>query len=83
MLDIQGSLVVITGLLGFFMVILGYGIWMGLDVDCGCFGPDDPETRAFHGLRSALVRDMIMMLSIFYLYWSRYWLKIVPKQLTR
>ncbi len=83
MLDIQGSLVVITGLLGLFMVILGYGIWMGLDVDCGCFGPDDPETQAFHGLRSALVRDMIMMLSIFYLYWSRYWLKIVPKQLTR
>ena len=40
-----------------FMAILGYGISMGLDVDCGCFGPEDPESKAFHGLRAALYRD--------------------------
>jgi len=81
--DIQGSLAVITGLLGLFIVILSYGIWMGFDVDCGCFGPEDPEAKVFHGIRLALVRDFILMLGIFYLYWWRYRLKIVPKHLTR
>lgn len=78
--DIKGSLTVIAGLLGLFIVILSYGIWLGLDIDCGCFGSEDPEAKTFHGLRSALVRDIIMMLGIFILYWWRYRLKIVPKQ---
>ncbi len=55
--DIRGSLAVITGLLVLFMVVLGYGIWMGLDVDCGCFAPEDLEAEAFHGLRLSLFRD--------------------------
>jgi uncharacterized membrane protein YphA (DoxX/SURF4 family) len=46
-LDLRGSLTTFAGLLLLFMLILGYGIWMGLDVDCGCFGPDDPESEAF------------------------------------
>lgn len=83
MAHIQGSLALITGLLGLFMVILSYGIWMGFDVDCGCFGPEDSEAKAFHGLRSALVRDIIMMMGICYLYWWRYRSKIVPKRITR
>lgn len=71
--DIHGSLVVITGLLLLFVAILGYGIWMGLDVDCGCFGPGDPEAEAFHGLRPALYRDMIMLTAVVFLYgWRRY-----------
>jgi hypothetical protein len=41
--DINGSLSVIAGLLGLFIAMFGYGIWIGLDVDCGCFGPEDPE----------------------------------------
>lgn len=65
--DIRWSLEVITGLLILFMMILGYGIFMGLDVDCGCFGPDDPE-QAFSGLRSALYRDFVMMMGVMYLY---------------
>jgi len=83
MAHIQGSLAVITVLLGLFIVILSYGIWMGFDVDCGCFGPEDPEAKAFHGLRSALVRDIIMMMGIFYLYWWRHRSKTVPKRITR
>lgn len=71
--DIRGSLAVITGLLVFFIVILGYGIWMGLDVDCGCFGPEDPEAEAFHGLRTALGRDIAMFFGVLFLYgWRRY-----------
>jgi uncharacterized membrane protein YphA (DoxX/SURF4 family) len=54
MIDIRGSLTAIGALLLVFMAILGYGILMGLDVDCGCFGPEDPESQAYHGLRSAL-----------------------------
>ena len=71
--DIRGSLGVIAGLLAVFIAILGYGISMGLDVDCGCFGPDDPEAEAFHGLRAALYRDLVMMAGVGFLYgWRRY-----------
>ena len=71
--DIEGSLSMIAGLLVLFIAILVYGIWMGLDVDCGCFGPDDPEAEAFHGLRLPLYRDMLMLAGIAYIYgWRRY-----------
>jgi uncharacterized membrane protein len=82
LVDIRGSLAVITGLVASFMVILSYGIWLGLDVDCGCFGPEDPESEAFHGLRSALFRDIVMMFGILYLYFWRYRKNVAPKQLT-
>jgi hypothetical protein len=71
--DIQGSLSVITGLLLIFAAVLGYGIWMGLDVDCGCFGPEDPEDKAFHGLRPALFRDILMLTAVAFLFgWRRF-----------
>jgi uncharacterized membrane protein YphA (DoxX/SURF4 family) len=71
--DIKGSLSTITGLLLMFIVIVAYGIWMGLDVDCGCFGPEDPEARAFNGLKTSLYRDLIMLAVIAFLYgWRRY-----------
>ena len=71
--DIHRSLALITGLLVLFMVVLGYGIWMGLDVDCGCFGPNDPEAKAFHGLRLSLFRDLVMLAGVFFIYgWRQY-----------
>jgi hypothetical protein len=71
--DIEGSLSVIAGLLGLFIALLAYGIWIGLDVDCGCFGPEDPEAKAFHGLKLSLLRDLIMLAGIAFLYgWRRY-----------
>jgi uncharacterized membrane protein YphA (DoxX/SURF4 family) len=70
--DLRGSLAVIAGMLLLFMAILGYGISMGLDVDCGCFGPEDPESKAFHGLRAALYRDVAMLAGGVFLYaWRR------------
>ncbi|WP_372677849.1 MauE/DoxX family redox-associated membrane protein [Desulfosarcina sp.] len=73
LLDIRGSLTVIAGLLLLFIAILGYGIRMGLDVDCGCFGSEEPEAEAFHGLRLALYRDMVMLAAVIFLYgWRRY-----------
>lgn len=44
--DIRGSLAAIAGLLAIFIAILIYGIRMGLDVDCGCFAPEEIESRA-------------------------------------
>jgi hypothetical protein len=71
--DIKGSLSMILGLLALFIAILSYGIWMGLDVDCGCFGPEEPEAKAFHGLRVTLYRDLIMLSIVTFIYgWRRY-----------
>jgi len=66
--DVRGSLPAVTGLLVLFLVILGYGIWLGLDIDCGCFGPGDPEGEAYKGLRPALYRDIVMLAGVAYLY---------------
>ena len=70
--DVRGSLAVIAVLLSLFIVILGYGIWLGLDIDCGCFGPEDPESIAYNGLRSAFYRDLAMMAVIIHLYFWRF-----------
>jgi Methylamine utilisation protein MauE len=56
-------------LLLMFIALLSYSIWMGLDIDCGCFGPEDPEYSAFHGLRAALLRDIMMFLPLVYSLW--------------
>jgi uncharacterized membrane protein YphA (DoxX/SURF4 family) len=76
--DIRGSLALIAGLLLLFMVVLGYGIWMGLDVDCGCFGPEDPEAEAFHGLRLSVFRNLVMMAGVFIIYGLRRYRFIRP-----
>jgi uncharacterized membrane protein YphA (DoxX/SURF4 family) len=67
----RGSLLLMAVLTLIFMAVLAYGIHMGLDVDCGCFGSEDPEAKAFHGLRSALFRDMCLMVGIGFLYFRR------------
>ena len=53
----------------FFIVILSYALIQGLDIDCGCFGPEDPEHRAFQGLRIAIVRDVVMIFLLLYSIW--------------
>ncbi|BBD06762.1 DoxX family protein [Desulfovibrio ferrophilus] len=70
-LDVRGSLGAILGMTLMFLVVLAYGIWLGLDVDCGCYGPGDPEGVAFHGLRQAFVRDLMLLAMIAYAYWWR------------
>ncbi len=81
--EIEGSLAAITGLLLLFIAILGYGIRMGLDVDCGCFGPDDPEAKAFHGLRSSLYRDLAMLAGVAFIYGWRRYRAIQPVKITQ
>lgn len=67
---VRGSLAVIAGMLVLFMAVLVYGISLGLDIDCGCFGPEDPE-QAYKGLRIALVRDAAMLAAVVFIYWSQ------------
>ncbi len=58
-----------VAMLLFFIALLSYSIWLGLDIDCGCFGPEDPEHTAFQGLRVALFRDVVMLLPLIYSFW--------------
>lgn len=69
--DVRGALEALSVLMLLFMGILGYGIFLGLDIDCGCFGPEDPESRAFSGLRSALYRDVGICVLMALVYVSR------------
>lgn len=80
--DVQGSLSIISGLLVLFICVLSYGLWLGLDVDCGCFGPDDPQGQAFHGLRTALLRDITMLAGAGYLYFFRIRQAVKPRPLS-
>jgi hypothetical protein len=70
--NVRGSLGLVSGLLVFFMAVVSYGIWMGLDIDCGCFGPGDLEGEAYRGLRPALYRNLILTVGIAYLYSWRF-----------
>lgn len=76
--DVRGSLAGVALLLVLFLAVLGYGIWLGLDVDCGCFGPADPESRAFPAMRAAFYRDLAMMAGVGFLYGWRRLRGIVP-----
>jgi hypothetical protein len=79
--DLRGSLSFITGLLVLFSVITSYGIGMGLDVECGCFGPQDPEADAFHGLKTTLLRDLMMLAAALFLFGWRRYRNIEPRRL--
>ncbi len=70
--DLRGSLATLAALLGLFLLVLGYALSMGLDVDCGCFGPNDPEGDAFSSIRPAFTRDLWLAAGVAYLYlWRR------------
>jgi len=76
--DLRGSLAFVALLLLIFIVVLGYGLWMGLAVDCGCFGPEAPEGRAYAGIRPALYRDFVLAGGILLLYAWRYVFRLSP-----
>jgi uncharacterized membrane protein len=57
----RGGLELTAGLLVLFMGVLAYALGMGLDIDCGCYGPSEPEREAFGAIRQALWRDAAML----------------------
>ena len=69
--DVKGSLSSYSVMLLVFIAVLAHGINMGLDVDCGCFAPGDPEGEAYHSLREALLRDVFLLVGCGYLYFLR------------
>ena len=76
LLELVGAFLLIRGrvsglwitalLMLLFIAVLSYGIWLGLDIDCGCFGPEDSESKAFSTLRTALIRDLMLCIPILY-----------------
>jgi len=70
--DVRYSLSTIAVLTLLFLAVLGYGLHLGLDIDCGCYGPGDPEAEAFSGLRDAFNRDLWMLAGVGYCYWFRW-----------
>ena len=79
LVDMRGSLAVITAMLVMFVLVLQYGILKGLEVDCGCFGPE--EIALHDSLRMALYRDLAMLAGIAFLYvtrWKRNDIKLMP-----
>lgn len=60
------ALVAALGLLLVFEGALGYGLWLGLDVDCGCFGALERV-----GIAQAFRRNLALLALAGYLYWRR------------
>lgn len=67
--NIRGSLMVIFNLLFVFILVLGYGIFNNMDIDCGCFSPE--EINAHNSLKQTLFRDLSMIVAACYLYLYR------------
>jgi uncharacterized membrane protein YphA (DoxX/SURF4 family) len=69
-LNIRGSLSVIFGMLVLFVVVLWYGILKDLNIDCGCFSPE--EIAGHDSLKRAFYRDLLMIGSVLFMYVHRY-----------
>lgn len=80
-LDRRGSLSGMLVMLLGFMCVAWYAIYMGYDIDCGCFGPGDPAAEAFSTLYQVLYRDAVMVAVIAYLYAWRHYNRFQPKSL--
>ena len=59
-------------LLCVFIVVLSYGISLGLDIDCGCFGPEDHDDTVTSSLEEARLRDLVFLVPAAYLSWFSY-----------
>ena len=78
-LDVFGALgMIVAQLLGFMGVLL-YAISLGLDVDCGCFGPEDSAGVGSGSVWEALIRDMLMFGACLLIYWQRRAAGFVPR----
>jgi hypothetical protein len=77
--EVRGSLGLITGLLALFLLVLGYAIWMEMEVDCGCFTVD--EINAQNSVKHAFLRDLVMLGAIFFLNWRHGFQKRKTKKL--
>jgi uncharacterized membrane protein YphA (DoxX/SURF4 family) len=64
--NLRGSLTVVLLLLTLFVGVLVYGIVLGLDIECGCFGP------GYHlSLKTQVAIDFGLLTWCGLVYWSR------------
>ena len=67
--EIRGSLKLVCALLMLFLTVLGFGVANHMEIDCGCFSAE--EIHAQNSLRTAFLRDLGMMGTVFYLFFWR------------
>ncbi|OPY71995.1 MAG: Methylamine utilization protein MauE [Syntrophorhabdus sp. PtaU1.Bin050] len=67
--DFRPGLYGVSGLVLLFVIVLGYGVLAEMDIDCGCFGPEELAGRK--GLAHAFYRDLALLGAVVFLYWSR------------
>ena len=72
--DVRGAVGLTACLLTVFVGVLTYGIAIGLDIECGCFGSGG---RAV-GLHEALWRDLVLFVACGYVWWYRWLRSIEP-----
>ena len=68
---VRGSLAAIAAMCLLFLGVLGYALATGLSIgDCGCFAPGElPEgVQDGSALRGALLRDLVLLAGVAYLY---------------
>lgn len=65
----QEGLLLSAAILLSFIMISGYGISIGLDIDCGCLAANSPEYIAFSNLRANLVRNIVLLILLTFSYW--------------
>ena len=70
LLDVKGALGLIVAQLLLFVGVVGYAVHLGLDVDCGCFGPTS-MTEGNGDLKQTLYRDGLFLLGCVLLYCQR------------
>lgn len=68
--DRREGLYNVSGLLVLFVAVLGYGVLNEMDIDCGCFGPEDLANRK--GLAYAFYRDLVLINAAAFLHWPRH-----------
>lgn len=64
--NIRGSLTAVLSLLLLFSLILGFGLFNNLNIDCGCFTGEEIQDRS--ALKLALYRDLTLITAALYLY---------------
>ena len=79
MMDRRGGLLLIFLLTLMFLLVLGYGIHAGLDIDCGCFGVNDPAGNALSSLRTSFIRNIGLLGVMAFTQWARSHLNLQPK----
>ncbi len=72
LLNCRWAMVSVTLLLCVFIAVLSYGISLGLDIDCGCFGPEDHKYGVASSLEEARLRDLVFLVPAAYISWFSY-----------